>query len=400
MRKVGILTWHSQINYGGVLQCVATQAVLRKMGYDAVVIDRWMYPHKESLDGIFAKGIGIKQRVKLAIQSILWPRMLLRQVRHLRTMKFVRTVLNLSSYHFYEWKDAPQDLGVDTIVVGSDQLWHCGDFGEPDVYLFEGAHCVDKVRKIAYAVSYGIPQYPEGFLELFRKGLKRFDAISVREKAAVDLVEEAGANAVHAVDPTLLVDRKYWQSLLTEKTKKIQSDKVDGLTRRVVCYFIKQDIEEVLPVFEKWGKALDCRFDVITTQLRPHLNTKEKRVNYIKSLFGAYPHVHLLPAVGPHEFLQLYASADACITDSFHSLMFSTIFGLNCRVLRPASVQQRLQFARLDEFASYVEGQLIVDDAACAIASIANDPPIRYKYEQIDARRAKCWDWLKKAIED
>ena len=39
--KIGILTFHSQLNYGGVLQCWALQTALEDLGHEVVVIDRW-----------------------------------------------------------------------------------------------------------------------------------------------------------------------------------------------------------------------------------------------------------------------------------------------------------------------------------------------------------------------
>ena len=43
--KIGILTLHSQINYGGVLQAYAMQNTLKDMGHDAVIIDCWLTPN-------------------------------------------------------------------------------------------------------------------------------------------------------------------------------------------------------------------------------------------------------------------------------------------------------------------------------------------------------------------
>ena len=36
--KLGILTFHSQLNYGGVLQCWALQTALEKLGHEVVPI--------------------------------------------------------------------------------------------------------------------------------------------------------------------------------------------------------------------------------------------------------------------------------------------------------------------------------------------------------------------------
>ena len=37
--RIGILTFHSQLNYGGVLQCWALKKALEDMGHEAVVLD-------------------------------------------------------------------------------------------------------------------------------------------------------------------------------------------------------------------------------------------------------------------------------------------------------------------------------------------------------------------------
>ena len=37
--KIGILTFHNTINYGGVLQCYALKEVLKSFGHDVKIID-------------------------------------------------------------------------------------------------------------------------------------------------------------------------------------------------------------------------------------------------------------------------------------------------------------------------------------------------------------------------
>ena len=53
--KIGILTLHSQINYGGVLQAYAMQNALKDMGHDTVIIDHWLTPDNQHLKGPFGK---------------------------------------------------------------------------------------------------------------------------------------------------------------------------------------------------------------------------------------------------------------------------------------------------------------------------------------------------------
>ena len=49
--KVGILTFHAQLNYGGVLQCWALREALKRMGH-TVVVDLWLKNPPEYTAGL------------------------------------------------------------------------------------------------------------------------------------------------------------------------------------------------------------------------------------------------------------------------------------------------------------------------------------------------------------
>ena len=120
--KVGILTFHSQLNYGGVLQCWALQTALEKLGHEVKVIDRWLDARNATLLG--DKPANLKQFILLIFEivSMNWYFAIKRRRR--KTTRFISTQLNLTDYHFFKWLEAPKDLGVDVLVVGSDQVWN------------------------------------------------------------------------------------------------------------------------------------------------------------------------------------------------------------------------------------------------------------------------------------
>ena len=121
--KIGILTFHSQLNYGGVLQCWALQTVLENIGHEVVVINRWL----DDNDDLLEYGYNMfnpKQWIRFAIRSLLGLGDASLWLRVKRT--FLKKYIQCTPYHFVEWKDAPKDLGVDMLVVGSDQVWNCG----------------------------------------------------------------------------------------------------------------------------------------------------------------------------------------------------------------------------------------------------------------------------------
>jgi hypothetical protein len=233
--------------------------------------------------------------------------------------------------------------------------------------------------------------FPLGMKEVFERGLRRFSAISVREERGVELAKEAGASATHVLDPTLLADRGLW-------TRLAAPPPASSGRRRVVCYFVRQDIEDAYPHLEAFARERGYTVDVVTTQLRPHLDTREKRTCYLKSLLGAYPHIRIRASAGPLEFLKLFAGADACVTDSFHALMFSCVYNVNCRVLRPAGAYLGGQFARLSEFARYAEGPLFSASVADALRSLGAEGRTAYRDDLLSVRRGECRQWLREAL--
>lgn len=97
---------------------------------------------------------------------------------------------------------------LDCLIVGSDQVWReC--YSPFLIDCFAGFFPADdKMLKITYGASFGTSENPisEQMLETCKRLSSRFDAISVREKSAVGLVEQYfGKHAELVLDPTLLL---------------------------------------------------------------------------------------------------------------------------------------------------------------------------------------------------
>lgn len=384
--KLGILTFHSQLNYGGVLQCWALMTALEGMGHEVVVVDRWMSPDNRMLDGPFGHA-GFKGWCVIALKSLLgcgtW-RLLL---RHWRTRQFVKS-LGLTAYHFYEWGDAPKDLGVDCVVVGSDQVWHGGDWGDPRPYLLEGA---PQISAIAYAASFGMKSLPEGID--YRNGFKRFSAISVRETEGVGLVESQGAQASPVVDPTLLLDPSQWARMGV--CRKVP--------RRIVCYFLSQKVAEAVKVLEPWARQNDCTVEIVCNGMQKAVpKTVRECVSRLMGVVHSIvspSRVRICTGYGPREFVRAFAQAEMCITDSFHAVMFSSIFNCNARFLRPTNEMRKAMFARIEEFSKEcITGNFFVNDVSEALSAFGRGEKVSFKADKIAAMRAESVKWLENAI--
>lgn len=396
--KIGILTFHSQLNYGGVLQCCALQTTLQTMGHEVVVIDRWLHADNRYLECGFNKwriGFWTKFLLRAVMGSGDWAK--LQRVR--KTKGFLKAYLNLTPYHFVEWKDAPKDIGLDMLVVGSDQVWHCGDFGDPRVYLLQNAPLVPA---IAYAASFGFAKIPKFVsakaaecveaLPIYKEGLARFSAISCREEEGVNLCRELGYSAVHVLDPTLLLDEVDWNNIV-----KVQSSK----RKRIVCYFMSEDI---LSSFAALGEFVKSGGHEVTVLLNsglpiPMPTTPKKFVNWMRLLSCKHKrHFEILESAGPAEFVNAIANADFVISDSFHALMFSIIFGKNVRILKPKTEMRKRMISRIREIASHMRGELFADGVADALSSYARNEVVEMDKEWLSLRRTQSLKFLKENL--
>ncbi len=385
--KVGILTLHSQLNYGGVLQAFALQTALEQMGHKVVVIDRWWTPRNESLRGPFA-GMPLRAWVRWGLRGLAGCGQFGSAVRHLRTMRFVRKRLHLTPYHFRTWQEmAGRELGVDCIVVGSDQVWHCGDWGDPEAYLLEGAP--EYIPAIAYAASFGLREIPESFRELYRRGFQRFSAIGVREAEGVTLVESLGAKATHVVDPTQLLDAATWKQCLALKPT--------GKRRRLVCYFLSENVQRALPELETFARETDSTVEVyVNSFARPMPKSVSAVLARLKLLITSpFSRVHVRLAAGPREFVQSFASTTWICSDSFHALMFASIFDKQVAILRPSSPFRAQMFARIEEFvASSTTGPVIEPSLSSALARFKKGNTTLFIPTELTPRHAASLHWL------
>lgn len=384
--KVGILTFHSQLNYGGVLQCWALQSVLEKMGHEVVVVDRWHYSDNSLLECGYNKW-GWRQWIKFAIRASLGLGDMSQWLRVRRTKKFLELHIRRTPYHFVEWKDAPQDLGVDMLVVGSDQVWHCGNWGDPRVYLLEGA---PKIATIAYAASFGLTELPQDFIGHYQRGLSRFNAISCRETEGVNLCRKLGFDAVHVVDPTLLA----WGDDAKERYKCLKK-------RELVCYFLSERIEDHIDVLNAFAKEYDCKVKVFMADawFVPMPSNLMRAKNMLRVWMRRLSlRVEIMDSAGPAEFYEAFKTAKWVVSDSFHALMFSICNGSDVRILKPSSPFRQKMFARIEEFSAHAQGPLIVDSVSAALASFANGEKVSFDYDWLSTRRKESQSWLASSI--
>ncbi len=387
--RIGILTYHDEVNYGSLLQAYAMQTVLTDMGHDAVVVDRWFEPKQDRIYGILrVRSLRAWLNwLKRAIWGTGTCALLLRQWR---SRKFIRRYLKLTPYHFHDCKDAPKDLGLDLITVGSDQVWHPN--AQPHVYLLNE---LKQVPGIAYAASFGANAIPDEKRELYREGFKNFKAIGIREKEGVEMARGLGAsNAAHVVDPTILVDPRRWKEFADDVRQKGK--------KRIACYFLGEDSLSLMEKLGKWAKTNHVTIDLFTQgfsipfcRFRPCGNPW---LRYWKCRL--FLPIRFRYAAGPIEFVRRVATADCVFTNSFHALMFSIIFNRNVRIVKPTAPIRKKMAARMQEFSgTVINGPLIVETLEDAFTSYEQGERVTYDEAALNRRRAESVAWLRNAID-
>ena len=184
----------------------------------------------------------------------------------------------------------------DAVVVGSDQVWREGVTHSIGCENFFLKFVPDDIKKIAYSVSMGTNknEYSAKQTKKLAMLYARFDAVSVREESALKMFQENGwisPKAEWTLDPTLLLSSDDYLTLI-----KAREDVSDITTGKIFCY------------------ALDMN---------------ESIKNELDSCGLPYVVNGLLDAgiVSIEQWLNNIRCCDMVITDSYHGVVFSIIFG-------------------------------------------------------------------------
>lgn len=273
--RIGILTLPFNNNYGGYLQAYALMTVLKRMGHDVELIYR--RPNKRPF---FRRLIyPLKTLVKI-ILGRPHGSFIMNQESDLRRsgkllMPFVDKYISPRTKPYYTTTDMEKScIGkYDVVIVGSDQVWR--PMYVPNINDFFLEFIKDKnVRKIAYAASFGTatPEYTDLQKKVCGKLISEFQAISVREKSALKVIENFGwqvnSTPQLVLDPTfLLPSKEYLKHIKVKRCDQIFCYVLDRTERtrelilyaekllKLPCYEILKDVGEktfLKPSIEIW----------------------------------------------------------------------------------------------------------------------------------------------------
>ena len=311
--KVGILTFHSALNYGAVLQAYALKKMCDELGYETHIID---YAYK-GIDEAVAP-------VRRFLASKNKKRRLLKLVREISSYagdkKKEREFLEFRHRYLAESVTCSsvreiETLDYDIYISGSDQIWNYQITGaEFDPVFFLNLH--SPAKKVIYAASSQDTPFPLDMELKFKDLLIGIDAaVGIREEKLRDYVSDlTGLEYPVVLDPTLLAGKKIMD--------KIPERNEIPDYPYILLYQIDSN-----PASDISVKTLEQRFGCrVYTMTVPRIGSVHGRRG----------------DAGPETFLSLLKGANFLVTNSFHGVALSLIFEKQFFVYENSGVMSRI----------------------------------------------------------
>ena len=293
-KKAAIISLYGNCNFGNKLQNYAVQEILREFGLNTVnIVNVPCLNNKNvSYTDIF------KFYIKGWIHQLVYRNKIIDCVdqkdpkkRRKNFLEFNKKIVN--SNHFFSFFRLKEFSEYDYYFVGSDQIWNpiYGGLSDLDLLTFT------EKKKIAISASFGIEELSLKYRDRVKKYISKFDAISVREKEAKNIIETITdrQDVEVLIDPTMMLPKEEWNKIV-KKPEKILPNKY------IVCYFLGTKTKEYISAIHKIAAEKGCEIIDLSN---------------LESEFYC---------CGPSEFVYLIKNAQFVCTDSFHASVFSILY--------------------------------------------------------------------------
>lgn len=390
MKKALIVTWYNNYNYGTALQACSLKKVLENpkcTGLESAKdcefnLECSFLPHRakkklnlgRKIKKIFKLSAYKEKKTQYEDMNLMEEKREFFEIREKAFEKYLKKNVKLAAEHNIQSHKELLDMGkkFDLYVAGSDQIWNPVNLD--DTYLLGW---VDKEkRKISYASSLSIKEIPSSYHKKYRKALKDFKAVSIRDKQCQQQLESiVGRSVTTVADPVVLLGADE----LRNSCVPIDS------SNYVFSYFLGQNIEH---------REYVCSF----------LKENNREIKSIIGVSGANLKSDKILEefadwdVDPWKFVSYIYHSDFVITDSFHATVIAVLLHKNFVVLEKDKTRPE-QNNRIREFLSVVglEDRWNYIPNSMEEVKIENDRWEQADYN-INQTREASFNFLKKAI--
>lgn len=290
MKKIAVQTfWTSQYNYGQILQGYALQQFLKQNGYDACII---------RFDSILSR---LKEKILVCLKGKLLADYKQKQLRHFDEFK-KRHILYSQKFYgtFHSLQRNPPEANY--YIVGSDQVWaYMHNIERRNGYLLRFGN--KKVKKLAYAASFGRNELEANEISDYAEALKDFAFVGVREESGMKICKNLGVKSYWVIDPVALLTPNEWKQIATSitltednKEKMFLYSLTSSMQNASICEILDYFSEKYTLYYANSSELFDSRMNVAPTI--------EEWISYINI-------------------------CDYIVTDSFHCTLFCIIFQKN-----------------------------------------------------------------------
>lgn len=374
MKKIAGITWWKG-NYGSILQAYALNKIIDRMEIvDYEILQQFTFNSFSMMTLLsYLKSKGIAKTISL-MKRKFGNKMLLDRKKKCEAFIKMNMTISDNAIDCNNLKSIEKEY--DGFICGSDQIWNPAFTNCDSIYWLNFS---DSVIKISYAPSIGVTEVNEDTAIKIRKALSSYKAISCREYAGSMLINRIlGSDICKTVlDPTFLLEKKEWDLVASERLIK---------EKYVFCYFLRGN-DTQKKIVKKYAK--DNGLKLVTI---PFLES-----DYYSKLDGKYADINMTDA-SPQDFISLIKYAEYIFTDSFHCIVFSSIYHRPFFVFRKKGKNQMLRINDLQEWLCL--GKRVVENENDIYALQSED--IGNIWKQFDSRlfeeRQHSFNYLYEAL--
>lgn len=366
--KVAVITRHAIINYGSILQALATQEIVESLGHNCEIIDyvREDEHYSKTEETILKRKSDwcnnwLKKHFYLAVRQ---PGTM---IAGKKFEKAQRDYLNLTRRYSSKSELRANKPQADVYMTGSDQVW-----GPVADGSYDSSYCLsfidDADKKISFASSLGHTEMSEELMKYYVKWLSRYNQMAVREDSAVEMLYGLGFEAQQVLDPTLLIDSKGWEKYLEPIPEK----------RYVLVYQLHNN-----PKLNEYAKRAAKEMKLPLVRVSPTLHHFNRGGKFVWT-----------PSLG--QFLSYIKNAECIITDSFHGTAFAINFNTSFVEILPNNKTETRNMSILKLI--HLTNRILVDKNDLELAKCKVD--FSYANEILKEKRKQSINILETMIEN